>query len=518
MKNISYFKKNGIHLLFLFFAIIVAALFVSVSRYALPKTDDFSNLWYGVTYFNQGNSASGAAWKAMVNGYLGQQGTFFSGFTATFLLLKVGTDIVKFRHVVMAFVCFFFASYIFSLRILAKHFRFDAIWGAFLFGTLLTAVDHIGPGESLMFITGIAVYGLPIALSLLSVAFYTLVMDSTKTWQLVLFTIASALCAFPSCGGVLMVAAMTNMLMVLVFIHQWYTSRRFPLRGIIPFLFAFGSALTNALAPGNFVRYQNQAGEAAAKPHLGQALVNSFGISAEQILSILSSTYALILLVVIALLILFSKQELEDHYRIHPLFFFLAAYALYYIVIFPSALGYDMVPHGYIQERTVFTFTQAATVGLFIAWTYLWLWIKAHKHLTLELSKRHLINAFIVLVVCVAANIIYVPMVRGGETNPTVTQIYKEFSSQSIKEYYAARYLGYLVAMNTREDTAFYMTYELPESKLFPDDSLSSDPTWWVNRTMSYIYKVPLYAYTPSHTFGKSDLEQYNTTLRELQP
>ena len=519
MKISSYMKENWLNWGFAILTIAIAITYVWLSRYALPKTDDFANLWKGMFYFHETGDASASALGAMIEGYLKQQGTFFSGFTATFLLLKVGTDLVRFRHIVMAFVVFFFVAMCFSLRILAKYFRFEPIWGLFLFSYIWIALDRIGPGESLMFITGIAVYGLPIALCFLSISFYALLMETDTKWMRLCYSILSAGCAFCSCGGVLMVAAMTNMLMVIFVIHRWYSQHRFPLRGIIPFFCAFVSALVNALAPGNFNRYSNAAGDAAARPHIKAAIWNTFGVANEQLLRMLTSTYLLIALALIALLVLFSRKEINDRdYRIHPFFFFIGSYALTYIVMFPSVLGYDMVPHGYIQERTVFTFSQAATLGIILTWTYLMFWIKTNYELTWASARNPLIAGLVLVVVCTFANLYYVPIARQDEAKPTLTEIYIEHRSGSLKQYYMANHLVFWGTTYTRKDSICRIEYEVPDSNLFAFHNLSSDTGWWVNYTIASIYEIPFFAYVPDHEFGEEDVAVYGIRSEDLLP
>ena len=160
------------NLLFFVLTAAIAVVYVWLARYALPKTDDFGNLAEGIGRFHETGDASKAAWETMIYGYNNQQGTFFSCFVATFLMLKLGIDAVKFHYVVMAFVVFFFAAVAFSVYVISKYFRLNSVWGLFLFAFVWTALDCVGPGESLMFVTGISVYGLPLALCFLSMAFY----------------------------------------------------------------------------------------------------------------------------------------------------------------------------------------------------------------------------------------------------------------------------------------------------------------------------------------------------------
>lgn len=507
------------NLVFVVLTALVAVVFVWLARYALPKTDDFGNLAEGIGRFRESGVASEAAWRTMIYGYNNQQGTFFSCIVATFLMLKLGIDVVKFRYVVMAFVAFFFVAWAFSMYVIAKYFRMNAIWGLALFAFIWTALDCVGPGESLMFITGIAVYGLPLALCVLSFAFYLLLLEANRVWQMMLCGVVSAGCAFLACGGVLMVAAMMNMLIVLAVLHQWFRNHKFPLRGLVPFLFALASALLNALAPGNFNRYRNYVGDEVARPDVAGALLNTLGVTNEQFGRIFSTTYVLIALILIALVVLFSKRELDDkEYRVHPLFFFVGSYLLAYIAMFPTVLGYNMVPGGYIQERTMFTFTQVATLGIIVSWTYLMFWWKANYNLEWATSKVAVMIGCLFLVIGTVANVYYVPIARNQESNPTLTQIYQEWSTGSLERYYAEYRMALMTAIGTEQYGQCHVMYYIEDSKLFTESSMSSDPNWWVNYAIAQIYELEFFAYIPGHEFSPEDYEPYNVTMDDLRP
>lgn len=515
MKN----RRIVLNALFFILAVVIASTFVYLARYALPKTDDFPNLFYGMQEFEQTGDASAAAYQEMIIGYNNRQGTFFSGFIATFLLLKIGSDFYKFRCVVMLLTALFFVGYTFMVLTAARYFRLKNIWGALLLGVLWIAMDRVGPGETLMFLTGLAVYGIPLTLCFIGVACYMLLLESKRIIPMIVLSLATMLSAFLAGGGVLMVAALTNILMVLLFIHRWFVRRRFPVRGILPFLCAFGSALANALAPGNFMRYQAEAGTEGAIPNIGSTLVNSLGVTLEQIGKLFSHTYILVALAVIAVLILLNKQELDDkEYRVNPLFFFVGAFVTVYIVVFPAALGYDMVPHGYIQDRTVFTIAQAATIGIFIAWTYLWCWIKAHSVIAWSNYTVSCVISVALILVCIGLNIFYIPKAREEGDKPTLALIAEEITTGSIKEYYASYYLALNSALLTSPEQPCYVWYEIPESRLFVNSHLSSAPEWWVNSSIANVYGTQYFAYCPNHEFTEADAKEQGTTIEEVQP
>ncbi len=512
----NYILRNIPNLFFALLSLVIFAIFVFVSRYALPKTDDFANMMYGFQNFERTHDASQAAWDTMVTGYFNQQGTFVSGFLAPFLLVKTGVNLVRYHRVVTFFVCLAFIGTLFMLYVLAKYLHFDGVWGAFLFGTLWVAVDRIGPGEPLMQYVGLVVYGLPITLCMFAIGFYILLMQCKNKVWMVLFTIASMVSGFLACGGVLMVAAMTNMLMVLLFLHNWFVERRFPLRGMLPFLSAFASALINALAPGNFVRYANGGG---GKPEYLTSIWNNFGVVNQNLLEDITYTYLLVALVIITVFVLFAKRELsKEHYRIHPLIVAIGSYGLSYIVMFPTTLGYRMVAHGYIQERTIFTFTWATAIGLVVTWTYLMHWLKARYLKKLTWNKASVVISLVLVIISTVANITYIPVARNHESKPTLQTVWDEVSSGSLNNYYVAYHLALKKAENTAVGQPCYVFYEFPPTRLFQDSCMSSDPTWWVNSTCAAVYQIPLFAYCPDHPFTQEDIDETGYTFKELLP
>ena len=316
-----------------------------------------------------------------------------------------------------------------------------------------------------------------------------------------------------------MVSAMTNMLIVLLFIYEWYRSRKFPLIGIFPFLAAFSGALINALAPGNFNRFQNANGGADSSLDILDGIVQTFFVTNQELLHIITQTYFLVALIVIALLVLFSKKELEEEdYRVHPILVCIGGYLLSYIVMFPSALGYQLIPGMHIEERIVFTFSWAAALGLFIAWTHFIFWIKS-RHI-IEWYRNKVLIAFgcLLLVIGIIANYCYLPITRVDTAKPTISQIVEEVSSGSINDYYVACSMALLRAEATQPDHPFYVGYILPGSKLFQGSALSSDPTWWVNSSIAQVYQVGLFAYCPDHDFTEQDVIDAGANYQELLP
>jgi len=519
MNIFTYFRKNYLNLIGFVLTIGIAIAYLCVAHYALPKTDDFANFQSTVASFNETGDASKTAWDLMTRTYMNQQGTFFSLLVIMFLFAKIGMNFVTYRYVIEFFTVFFFVAFIFMLYVMSKYFKFNKAWGVFLLGALWIAVDRIGPGEFMMYLTGMAVYSLPMALAFFSIGFFLLCLNANRRLIAVIFALFSSGCAFLACGGVLMVSAMTNMLMVLFILHRWYTTKQFPFRGIVPFLFAFASALINALAPGNFNRYTGETGISDTKMQVWDSIVHTFGITNQEIGKVISHTFFLIAILFIAAFILIPKWELsKDDYKVHPLFFLLGGYALSYIVIFPTVLGYNMAPGDYIQERLIYAMSVVIALSLIIFWTYLMFWMKAGHSIALSKSKLAVAGYMGLLLIGLIVNIYYVPIVRDEQCKPTLAQIHQEFSTGSIYEYYAAHHLTFLLAMNTRPDTAFHIYYWFPESHLFTYSSFSADPNWWVNSTAAATFDVPIFAYVPDHDFTEQDALDAECTIESLLP
>ncbi len=496
------------------FAIVVA--FLSLSRYALPKTDDFADMMYGYQSLEQTGNIYKTSWNITQQMYTNQQGTYSSVYALIFLLVKTGTNLIRYQKIIAVLAGLLFVSYLYLLLTIAKHFHFDSVWGVFLFSALWVAVDLIGPGEGMLYIVGSCVYALPMALGFLATAFYLNLMESKKMLPMILWTILSMGCAILGAGGVLMVSAMINIFMVWIFLSRWILDRKFPIRGILPFWAAFGGALANALAPGNFNRYSSATGE---KPDYLASVLNTFGVNNEQLWHLFSHTYFLVACLLIAVFVLLTKTKLtKEDYRIHPIVMAVACYISCYIVIFPTVLGYQLSVGERVEERIILAFAWIAAINVFLTWTYLLFWLKARFLAGFQVKVLGTAVAAVVLALGIGLNVMYLPLARPEETTPTLTTIYNEYTTGALDNYYAAYHLALLGADAMDVSGQYYIFYEFPESKLFMNSSMSSDPQWWVNYTAGAVYQLALFAYCPDHPFSEADVIEAGYTMEQLLP
>ncbi len=517
MNNSSFLRKQIWNILFIVLSCLIFISFFSLARYALPKTDDFADMMYGYKSLEQTGNVYKTSWTVMKDIYENQQGTFFSSFSLIFLLVKTGINLTRYQHIIGALVCLFFCSYLFLLYCIAKHFHFKHVVGVFLFTTLWTAVDLVGPGEGLLYIVGACVYALPLAFGFLAIAFYLQLMESKKPIAIFLWTCLSMGAAFLGAGGVLMSSAMINIFMVWIFLYEWFVNRKFPLRGLLPFLTAFASALLNALAPGNFKRFTSGAGE--AKPDYIGSVLDTFGVTNEQILHLMQQTYFLVAILLVTVFVIFTKNSYtKEHFRVHPIIIAIASYFSCYIVLFPTVLGYQLSAGEHIEQRIIFAFAWIASINLFLTWTYLLMWIKVRYVSEIAIRPIAVTITCLVLIAGIVSNVLYVPNCREENTAPTLTTIYNEYSSGSLENYYAAYHLALLGADAAPVSTAYYVFYEYPDTQLFMNSSMSSDTSWWVNVTVAAIYQLGLFAYCPEHPFSEQDALDAGYTMEQLLP
>ncbi|MBE5907685.1 MAG: hypothetical protein E7278_02475 [Lachnospiraceae bacterium] len=517
MKPSQRLRTQPWNLLFLVLCCAIFASFVFLARYALPKTDDFANMMYGFNRLNITGNIYKSCWQLTREMYMQQQGTFTSSFFATFLLVKCGTNLIRFRRIIMIFVVLLFLAYLLLLHSIAKHFHFHQIWGVFLFCVLWVAVDFAGPGEALLYLSGACVYAFPLTLGFLATVCYLKLMESKHMLPIILYTLVSAGLAFFSAGGVLMVAAMINIFMVWILLYNSYRSRKFLLRGIIPFLGAFGGALLNALAPGNFVRYTASIGD--AKPDYLRSIVNTFIITGKHLLHLMLHTYFPVALVLISLFVLFLKNEgTTEQFRLHPLVVLIANYITCYLTVFPTVMGYHLAPGDSAQERMLFAFGWIASVVLMFTWVYFLLWLKVRGYYTLSLHPGNAGIAAVLLVIITIANSFSIPHFRRDGSAPTLTTMYKEYTSGSLDNYYAAYHLALLQADALDVNGQLFIFYEFPETKLFMESSMSAHTDWWVNQTAAAVYQLSLWDYCPDHAFTEEDALQSGYTIQQLLP
>ena len=514
--NLSlFFRKHLLNCVFLLLSAIIMIAFLFLSRYALPTTDDFADMMFGFQKLNATGNVYRSVYQTSRDIYFGQQGTFFSCFSLFFLLIKTGTNLIRYQMIIAALMLFFFASIGYLVYTIAKHYQLTHIWGIFLFTALWVAMDYVPCGDSMLYIVGACVYTLPLSFGFLSIAFYLKTMYAQQHTALLFWTILSSGCAFLCSGGVLMAAGMINIVMVLMFLSRWITTRRFPLRGLIPFLFAFGSALINTLAPGNFARYMNAYG---TRPSIRHGILQTFVITSQQFLQLFKHTYLLIALIIIAVTLLCMRQEIsKEHFQLHPMLVLLAGYVACYVVMFPSVLGYSLAISQRVEDRIKFTFAWVAMLAIVFGWSYLMCWIRIHILPRLKVENIPISLGIITLFVALVLNPIYIRITR-VDTHPTLTTIYKEYHSGALEQYYAAYHLMLLGAEAAETSSHYVVTYEIPMSALFMNHPISADNTWWVNTSMAAVYQLSAFTYGPDHPFTEEDALEAGYTIEQLLP
>jgi len=446
---------------------------------------------------------------------MNQQGTFFSAGCSLLLLVKTGVNLHRYQLLVTLLTTFFFLSFLFLIYNLSKLFHTQDIWGLIAFITMWVAADFVPPSEGFLYLVGACVYALPLSLGFLASAFYLRLMNADTNFAKALYIILSAGCAIACSGGVLIAAAMINIFMVCIFLLKWAATRKLPIRGILPFLCAFGSALMNTIAPGNYVRFHS---EVASHMNLVSSVINTFLICLQQIYHLFTHTYLLIGLTLIALFVcIIPTEKTASDFRIHPLFVIFSTVVCCYIVLFPSVLGYQLQLGTPIEQRILFAFSWISSLCIVFAWTYTLLWVKVNKFNENTSREGAITLSAIALFVALVLNLLYVPAMR-MDSRPTLTTIFQEYRSGALQQHYAAYHLLLLGAEAAEQGSHYVVTYEIPPSPLFMDHHLSADNTWWVNTTLAAVYQLGAFTYGPDHPFTEEDALAAGYTIEQLLP
>lgn len=515
--NLRLFLKNHIYnVIFFLLATFILIGFLYLGRFALPMTDDFADAVFVMNDKQQTQNSLLSAWNLTKATYLNSQGTFFSVFALEYLLLILGTNFYGYRLCVQLLILFFFASYALFSYVIAKHFHMSKVWGVLLFATLWVGVDLVGPGEFTMYVVGACVYSLPLALGFLGLSCYIRLLKADGVRKVVLLMLATVLLIFMACGGVLMVSAMVNMWIVLLMMYHWYSCKKIPWRGILPFLVAFATSLANALAPGNFLRYGS--GVATQPDYLGSVL-NTFKVVNELLIRLTKFTYLPVALVLIAVVVLFTRTKgAKEDYRLNPLIMLIADYFMSFIVMFPCVLGYRLTPGAYVAERVVFTFSVITALSIGIFWTYFMLWLKMRMQREIVIRTKHIICALMLGIVLFAGNTATIYYARGAGNHPTITEFVKEYSRGYLENYYLAYRLALQAAKDAPEGSAYAISHIIPESSLYMNPTISSDSEWWVNRSIAMFYQLSVVSYAPDHGYSSEDITDAGYSVEELMP
>ena len=104
MNKATILKKQVFNILFFVLSCAVFIAFLSLARYALPKTDDFADMATGYRSLESTGNVYVTTWETSKVIYENQQGTFFSVLSLMFLLVKTGINIARYQHIIAFFV------------------------------------------------------------------------------------------------------------------------------------------------------------------------------------------------------------------------------------------------------------------------------------------------------------------------------------------------------------------------------------------------------------------------------
>ncbi|MBR0172850.1 MAG: hypothetical protein IJQ21_08675 [Lachnospiraceae bacterium] len=246
-------------------------------------------------------------------------GTFFSFFLTYLLspfhasvvpagagnLTKLG--IVMFLNAFLFFLALLYLIRNILRRVSPKQYRLYAYTSAAVLAGFLN-LNAQSYAEVFFWLTPAAVYSMPMITALCSLALYTNADAPGKKR----YAAGSAVLAFLTCGGVLMIAGALCYILLALLVFDRVKTGTLNRRRLAVFGSAFAGALINTLAPGNFLRSGTISG--SARPL--HAIVSTVKYTVLETESLFSDTLMLPVLIV-ALMLGFLCYRAVDADRLH---------------------------------------------------------------------------------------------------------------------------------------------------------------------------------------------------------
>lgn len=398
-------KKNIFLVLLLvgIFSLIVPILLGCF--YSVPAVDDFS---FSNEWIMYEGSHKLYLIEFVKNKYMSWQGTytglFFCGFPLYYYL---GINMLRLFlfFVTFAFLLSFIILFVSGLQIVGIKDKQLINGGLFL--SLLCFVFFLGQnnlGEVFYWYTGASVYTIPLTFGIYSIIFYLRYEIHSRRVYLIL----GSLFAIAGVGGALNISGFICSVLLGILILELCYKKRIRKNIFIPF-FAFGGALINACAPGNFVRHQAFDDSVNGVYAIGQTIIR---VNQSVVRGIKEEFLVLI----------FFCGFLYGYYRLRDiegktsrlLFFTIWGYVTIMITDFPFVLGYGYgVGNTYIPERSLFIEQIAIALVVVMISLYLGIWVACSKMICLSNA-----SIFSLILICVIHSIDLFDIVTIRELTP----------------------------------------------------------------------------------------------------
>lgn len=320
--------------------ISVTIVYLIPAFFLMPSIDDY-------IYANQiirgpmaeGHGALSSVLLSVEDVYLTWQGNYFS-FFVLFLYTSIGGLAIPWvRFTVAVNVVLLFSSIYFLFRSILRNedsLRHTDLYLIVAFLLLVfCGLNRASPSEALYWLNASVIYTMPLALSFISLGNAIRYRNNHVAKNLIISCISAACAA----GGVLMITAFLNASLLCLILNDCLTNKKVNRGTLTTLMVAMAGGLVNALAPGNFVRAQeNDLGG----NRITVALKNALLVFGDRVSFSLRKEYLLCGCITIFLLTLhFTKQEDYKNKLLHPVILWIEGTFILFITIYPVIFGYN---------------------------------------------------------------------------------------------------------------------------------------------------------------------------------
>lgn len=460
-------------LLLLGIAFVVTVAIIGAA-YSYPCEDDFSfefgALDYRLKYASDFSAGLHAAWGMA----LSRQGAYLASFIFHFITPYSRWGMPGF-HFMMIFVTVTFVS---SLAYLVKGFKLSKNVSLFLLLMVLGITFCLsGTGnnrELFLWYTGAMSYSFETALGFFSLGCFIRILEGDN--KKLLWIGSCTLALLGGWGSLEIAGGLCALHLFVVALIIKRVKQRKAL--IIPFVFSFLGALTNALAPGNFARFSEEVVEDTS---LLTGIKNTFVCLFEENKFMFKSPLFLAICLLTLLIVVFCKTDFSKYtislFELSVVFVFTILTQL--IMIFPVTYGYHSITMG--------TMRTAGIYEIFARILYLMLFISFGLYL-----KNREIKIAIIASVCFALVVGIVFMNIDNKKidweNAQVQCTIQDMQSGNIVKNYKLREYILGVCGQAEPGSDVEITVIPFDCKFSYGMGADEDPDWQVNRFMAYLF------------------------------
>ena len=462
-------------LLLLGIAFIVTVVIIGAS-YTYPCEDDFSFEYSARDYRMKYGSDFSAGLHASWGMALSRQGAYLASFIFHFITPYSRWGMPGF-HFMMILATL---SFILALAFLVKSFKLSSNASLLILLMALMVTFGISGTENnrelFLWYTGAMSYSFEAALGLFSLGCFIRIINGENK---IILWIGSCLLALLGGWGSLEIAgglcALHLFLATLIF--EKIKQRKIL---IIPFAVSFLSALTNALAPGNFARFNE---EVAEDTSMLTGIKNTFICLFEENKFMFKSPLFLAICVIVLAVALFSKKGFSK-YSV-SLFGVIVSFCfsifIQLIMIFPVTYGYHSTDMGAMRTAGIYE--------IFTRLLYLFLLCSVGIYIKSFGIKIAVISSICFTLVAFIA-FLNIDDKKVDWENAQVQSTVADIKSGNIVKNYKIREYILSSCENAEPGSDLVLWPALSDCKFMYGMGATDDPNWQVNQFMSYLFEL----------------------------